>query len=173
MTVSGSLPPGAPVDGIGRLIEMARAAGVPGIIDTRDEWLRHGLESAPAIVKINEEELEGYMPEAPLLDAASHMRARGAGAVVVSRGAAGLVAVSEQGTFEARPPERQQGNPTGAGDATTAAIAAGLKRGMPWTDVLGEAVAVSAASVLHPLAGSFDAAAYRRLRGQVDVKQLA
>jgi 1-phosphofructokinase family hexose kinase len=173
MTVCGSLPPGAPVDGVGRLIETARAAGVPGIIDTRDEWLRHGVEGAPAIVKINEEELEGYMPGAPLLDAASDMRARGAGAVVVSRGAAGLVAVSEQGTFEARPPERQHGNPTGAGDAATAAIAAGLKRGMPWTEVLREAVAVAAASVLHPLAGSFDAAAYRRMRGRVDLKQLS
>ncbi len=113
------------------------------------------------------------MPGAPLLDAASDMRARGAGAVVVSRGAAGLVAVSEQGTFEARPPERQHGNPTGAGDAATAAIAAGLKRGMTWTEVLREAVAVAAASVLHPLAGSFDATAYRRMRGRVDVKQLS
>jgi tagatose 6-phosphate kinase len=173
MTVSGSLPPGAPADGVGRLVEMARAAGVPGIIDTRDDWLRHGVERAPAIVKVNEEELNGYMPGAALLEATSDMRARGAGAVVVSRGAAGLVAVSEQGIFEARPPERHQGNPTGAGDAATAAIAAGLTRGTSWAQVLADAVAVAAAAVLHPLAGSFDAAAYRRTRGQVEVRKLA
>jgi tagatose 6-phosphate kinase len=173
MTVSGSVPPGAPVDGLGRLVEMARAAGVPGIIDSRDEWLRHGVQGAPAIVKINEEELEGYLPGVPLLEAASEMRARGAGAVVVSRGEAGLVAVSEHGVFQARPPERVHGNPTGAGDATTAAIAAGLKRGMPWAEVLADAVALAAASVSHPLAGSFDAAAYGRMRERVDVQQLA
>lgn len=173
MTVSGSLPPGAPVDGVGRLVEIARAAGVPGIIDSRDEWLRHGVQGAPAIVKVNEEELEGYLPGVPLVEAASDMRARGAGTVVVSRGEAGLVAVSEHGIFEARPPERAEGNPTGAGDATTAAIAAGLKRGMPWADVLADAVALAAASVLHPLAGSFDAAAYRRMRGRVEAQKLA
>jgi tagatose 6-phosphate kinase len=81
--------------------------------------------------------------------------------------------VSEQGIFEARPPERVQGNPTGAGDATTAAIAAGLKRAMPWAEVLAEAVAVAAASVVHPLAGSFDPAAYRRMRGRVEVQKVA
>jgi tagatose 6-phosphate kinase len=173
MTVSGSLPPGAPVDGIGRLIGLARGAGVPGIVDSRDDWLRHAVDGAPAIVKVNEEELDGYLPGARLIEAASDMRNRGAGTVVVSRGAAGLVAVSEQGIFEARPPERVQGNPTGAGDATTAAIAAGLKRAMPWAEVLAEAVAVAAASVVHPLAGSFDPAAYRRMRGRVEVQKVA
>jgi tagatose 6-phosphate kinase len=152
---------------------MARASGVPGIIDSRDEWLRQGVRGAPAIVKVNEEELEGYLPAVSLIEAASDMRAQGAGTVIVSRGEAGLVAVSEHGVLEARPPERVKGNPTGAGDATTAAIAAGLKRGMPWSDVLADAVALAAASVLHPLAGSFEAAAYGRMRGRVEVKRLA
>ena len=173
MTLSGSLPPGAPVDGLRRVIDLARAAGVPGILDSRDEWLRHGIEGAPAIVKVNEEELDGFLPGMPLLEAASQMRVRGAGAVVVSRGAAGLVAVSEEGVVEARPPERLRGNPTGAGDAATAAIAAGLKRGTRWAEVLADAVAVAAATVVHPLAGSFDAAAYQRVRRRVEVRELA
>ena len=44
---------------------------------------------------------------------------------------------------------------------------------MPWADVLADAVALAAASVLHPLAGSFDAAAYRRMRGRVEAQKLA
>jgi tagatose 6-phosphate kinase len=44
---------------------------------------------------------------------------------------------------------------------------------MPWSDVLADAVALAAASVLHPLAGSFEAAAYGRMRGRVEVKRLA
>ena len=59
MALSGSLPPGAPPDGLRRLVELARGTGVPAIVDSRDEWLRHGVESAPAIVKVNQEELEG------------------------------------------------------------------------------------------------------------------
>lgn len=172
MTLSGSLPPGAPADGLRRLIELAHAAEVPAILDSREDWLRHGVEGAPAIVKVNEEELAGYAPGTPLLEAASRMRGRGAGAVVVSRGAAGVVAAIEQTVLEARPSQKLKGNPTGAGDSATAALAAGLKRGLPWPEMLTEAVALSAASVLHPLAGSFDAEAYQRLLGRVGIQEL-
>jgi hypothetical protein len=44
---------------------------------------------------------------------------------------------------------------------------------MAWAEVLADAVAVAAASVLHPLAGSFDAAAYQRTRGRVKVQKVA
>lgn len=172
MTLSGSLPPGAPAEGLRRLIELAHAAEVPAILDSRDDWLRHGVDGAPAIVKVNEEELAGYAPGTQLLAAASRMRGRGAGAVVVSRGAAGLVAATEQTLLEARPSQKLKGNPTGAGDSATAALAAGLKRRAPWPEMLTEAVALSAATVLHPLAGSFDAEAYQRLRGSVEVQEL-
>ncbi len=172
MTVSGSAPPGAPSDGLRRLVEMARDAGVPAILDSRDEWLREGVKGAPAVVKVNGEELEGYLPGAPPLEAAAHMRDRGAGAVVVSRGATGMVAVNEHEVLEARPPEALHGNPTGAGDAATAALAAGLKRGEAWPELLADAVALAGAAVLHPLAGSFDAAAYQDMRVRVYVRTL-
>jgi tagatose 6-phosphate kinase len=95
------------------------------------------------------------------------------GAVVVSRAEAGLLAVTADGALEARPPKRVVGNPTGAGDAATAALAAGVKRGTSWPELLAEAVAVSAAAVAHPLAGSFDEAVYRRVRGKVEVREWA
>lgn len=160
------------MDGLRRLIELAHKAGVPTILDSRDEWLRHGVEGAPAVVKVNEEELAGYLPETPPLEAAARMCARGVGTVVVSRGAAGMVAVNEQEILEARPPEQLQGNPTGAGDAATAALAAGLKRGKAWPELLADAVALAGAAVLHPLAGSFDAAAYRETRERVEVARI-
>jgi tagatose 6-phosphate kinase len=173
MALSGSLPPGAPPDGLRRLVDLARGAGVPAILDSREEWLRHGVEGAPAIVKVNREELEGYAPGLAPLDAAERVRSRGVGAVVVSRAEAGLLAVTADGALEARPPKRVVGNPTGAGDAATAALAAGVKRGTSWPELLAEAVAVSAAAVAHPLAGSFDEAVYRRVRGKVEVREWA
>ncbi|MDT3728623.1 PfkB family carbohydrate kinase [Streptomyces sp. DSM 41972] len=57
------------------------------------------------------------------------------------------------------PPERPAGNPTGAGDACVAALAAGLADGAPWGDVLREAVALSC-----PAAGDVDAAVHERFR---------
>ena len=47
-------------------------------------------------------------------------------------------------------PEPLRGNPTGAGDAVVAALAAGMSRGAAPAEVLAEAVAWSAAAVLHP-----------------------
>ncbi len=172
MTLSGSLPPGAPPEGFRRLVELGRDAGVRAILDTRDLGLVHGVEGAPAVVKVNEEELEGYAPGRPLREAAARMRERGADAVVVSRGAGGLVALTGDGAYEARPPERLTGNPTGAGDAATAMLAAGLSRGSGWSEVLADTVALSAAAVLYPLAGSFDPDAYRDIRARMQVSEL-
>lgn len=71
-----------------------------------------------------------------------------------------------------RTPEQLSGNPTGAGDACVAALAAGLAAGAPWPDTLREAVALSAAAVLCPVAGDFDGQTYHRLRTTVPVEEI-
>ncbi len=62
-------------------------------------------------------------------------------------------------------------NPTGAGDACTAAIAAGLAAGLPWPEMLATAGAWSAAAVLTPVAGDVDAADVARLGPRVRVEE--
>jgi tagatose 6-phosphate kinase len=47
---------------------------------------------------------------------------------------------------------------------------AAIATGTTWPDRLADAVALSAAAVVAPLAGSFDAAAYGRYREQVAVR---
>lgn len=107
-------------------------------------------------------------PGAPTesLRAAQRLRRAGADAVVVSLGADGLLGVTGEECWVARPPEAVRGNPTGAGDAVVAALAAGLVAGAPWPDRLADAAALSAAAVHAPVAGSFDAAAYARYRAE-------
>jgi fructose-1-phosphate kinase PfkB-like protein len=53
VTVSGSLPPGAPGDGIAQLVAVSRAAGVPIGVDCSGEALRHALSERPTLVKLN------------------------------------------------------------------------------------------------------------------------
>jgi tagatose 6-phosphate kinase len=65
-----------------------------------------------------------------------------------------------------------RGNPTGAGDAAVAALAAGLAAGVTWPERLAGAAALSAAAVHAPAAGDFDAAAYRRYRELVRAEAL-
>jgi tagatose 6-phosphate kinase len=163
VVLAGSLPPGVPVDGYAIL---GAASGAPVLLDTSGPALRAGLAAHPAVVKPNRDEL------AEIADSPSALRAKGAGAVVVSAGADGLVAVAGEGSWRARPAERVAGNPTGAGDAVVAALAAGLATGDPWPDRLRDAVALSAATVLHPVAGAFDADAYARFRPTVTVEEI-
>jgi tagatose 6-phosphate kinase len=92
---------------------------------------------------------------------------QGAGAIVISRGSDGLLAVTEEGVWQEAPPERLGGNPTGSEDAAGVALVAGIADGSPRPQRLADAVARSAAAVYSPAAGSFDLDAYRRHRGEV------
>jgi len=162
VVLSGSLPPGVPSDAYAELIRVARATGVRVVLDASGEALTHALDAGPELVKINAEELAGHAPGADDLAGAAQMRREGAGAVVISRGHEGLLALTDEGAWRMAPPERVCGNPTGAGDAAGAALTVGMLDDSPWPQRLVDAVALSAAAVRAPLAGSFDPDAYRR-----------
>ena len=90
---------------------------------------------------------------------------------MVSRGADGMTAFTADGAWRAAPPERVAGNPTGAGDAAAAALAAGAVAGAPWPERLRDAVALSASAVTQPTAGSVDLAYYRGLLHRIVVER--
>ena len=56
VTFSGSLPPGVPLDFYRQMIEIAREADVPAILDSSGAALRLGVQSQPTLVKPNEKE---------------------------------------------------------------------------------------------------------------------
>lgn len=173
LVLSGSLPPGVPPEALAELAD-ART-----IVDTTGEALRLAAPRAWA-VKPNAEELAALTGTSDPVEGA---RLLGARTVVVSLGADGLMAVSGDAVCRVAAPEVVSGNPTGAGDAVVAALAAGLAHargavvtapvagdavvtglGTPWPELLQDAAALSAAAVLSPVAGSYDAAAYERFR---------
>lgn len=167
VVLSGSLPPGLPDDAYAQLI---RATSTPVILDTSGPPLLAGIAARPSVVTPNVHELT----EATGLDdpaaAARALLDRGAHAVVATLGPDGLVAVTHEGSWRVRVPEELHGNPTGAGDACVAALAAG--QALEWPDRLAEAVAVSAAAVPCPLAGDIDPDTHARLRPAITVEAL-
>ena len=167
VVLSGSVPPGVPDHGYAELIALARRQGLPVLLDASDAHLRAGLAAGPAIVKINAAELAGIGHGGDPLHAAQRLRESGPEAVVVTLGPGGLVAATPDGSWRCAAPDGVRGNPTGAGDAAAAALIAGLLAGTPWPERLADAVALSAAAVAAPLAGSFDADLYARLRGRI------
>jgi tagatose 6-phosphate kinase len=182
VTLSGSLPPGLPLDAYADLIALARRADVPTVLDTSGPALRTGLRARPTIVKPNAAELADLLtePAANALrpsesdeDLVALVRDLGAEVVVVSRGERGLLAVHGAHSWAAAPPERIDGNPTGAGDACVAALARGLRDRIGWPELLADAVALSAAAVAVPIAGAFDVDLYRRIRPLVQAEPRA
>jgi len=167
VVLSGSLPPGLPPDTYAALAGRAAAAGVPVVLDADGPALRHGASAGPAIAKPNLAELAAAVRRpvsgrAATARAAGELRDAGAGAVVVSLGHDGLLAVTGDGTWHAAPAGRVAGNPTGAGDAVVAGLAHGLVLGRPWAERLRHAAALGTAAVAAPAAGQFAVADYER-----------
>ncbi len=164
VVVSGSLPPGVPSNAYQQLIYAANDAGVPALLDAEGEALALGVRAQPTVVKINRLELLRTTGQHEIEAGAQALRAGGAPVVIVTDGPAGLSCFTDDGVLRAAPPEVMTGNPTGAGDAASAALAAGLIRNAPWPERLADAAALSAAAVSAPQAGSFDHQVYERLR---------
>ncbi|MEW1656910.1 1-phosphofructokinase family hexose kinase [Streptomyces sp. NPDC093707] len=169
VALCGSLPPGVPVDVYARLTRAARTAGVPVLLDTSGEPLRRGLAARPDLAKPNADELAALTGSTEPLRAARDARRRGAHAVAASLGPDGMLAVTADGAWQAAPPHRFAGNPTGAGDSAVAGLLSGLVEELPWPDRLSRAVALSAATVRATAAGEFDAATYEDLLPRVVV----
>ena len=171
LVLSGKLPRGLAEDAYAELIALADGFGARAILDTEGAPLLAALASGPAIVKPNAHELLDATGLTDPRAAALELLARGAQAVVSSNGPEGLSALTADGTWTARPPRIDGGNPTGAGDASVAALAIGLADGSPWPDMLADAAALSAATVLTDRAGVFDAGAYRRFRPEINARR--
>ncbi|MEU6301368.1 1-phosphofructokinase family hexose kinase [Streptomyces chartreusis] len=169
VALCGSLPPGVPVGAYAGLIRSAKAAEVPVLLDTSGEALRRGVAARPDIIKPNTDELAELTGSHDPLRATQDARRRGARTVVASLGESGLLAVAPEGRWQATPPTRLHGNPTGAGDAAVAGLLSGLVEKLPWPDRLTRATALSAATVVSPTAGEFDRATYEEFLNRVAV----
>jgi tagatose 6-phosphate kinase len=131
LTLCGSLPPGLPDDYYARLIDCARGAGVPALLDTSGRALQPGVAAKPLVVKPNREEAAQLIGR-PVRDAhdavtaAEAVRALGASAVALTLGAEGAILVTDGGAWHGRVAVTEGVSPVGSGDAFLAGLLAGL-----------------------------------------------
>lgn len=188
LTVSGSLPPGTDPDFVRRVTVRAHEAGLRVVLDVSGTHLTRALGAAPDLVKPNRLEAavtlaglgRGEVPS--VRGAARAFVAAGARSALVSDGTDGLVLVHDDVALHAYLRRPVSGNPTGAGDALTAALAAeladhrhagGLPQGRDaWAAALRRGVAWSAAAVLQPVAGSVDPDDVDRLLPAVEIEEI-
>ena len=175
LAVSGSTPPGTGDGDLSALVRSAVELGAAVVADTSGPGLLEVAAAGPACLKPNEEELLAATGAADVLTGARSLLARGAEAVLVSRGADGVLLVTGEEHWAARPAETLTGNPTGAGDAAVAALAVALADGARGADLsahLGEVVALSGAAVLRPTAGEVDLEAYARMLPTIQTEEI-
>lgn len=177
LACSGSLPPGAPVDGYGQLVELAHRGGIRALVDTAPVALRASLASGPDLVSPNLQEAEGAISGVSgwvLADAETDVRERataaaltlcelGARAAAVTAGADG-VALVIAGSRRVRwvPTTRVDVvSAVGAGDAFVAGVLLAIEESAPnapvdWTEAVMRGVATATASCEQLRAGGVD-----------------
>jgi 1-phosphofructokinase family hexose kinase len=164
LTISGSLPRGAPEEGYRDLVREARASGVRVALDSEGERLRLALEAEPDVVKVNAVEVEGLLGvptqrRDDAIAAASKLRAMAGGhghAGVVTRGAEGVVLAAPDGSlFEGKLYVRGR-YPVGSGDAFLAGLVTSLDREEGWHAALCSALGAATANAELPGAGRLD-----------------
>lgn len=155
VVASGSLPPGAPVNFYQQVALVCRDLGVPMVLDTSGNGLRH-ITSGVYLLKASVRELRecagrDLHTESEQLDAAREIiDCRRAQAVVVSLGAKGALLATAQEClrFPAIPMRALSG--VGAGDAMVAAITVGLSRDWSLHESVRYGIAAGAAMLMTP-----------------------
>jgi tagatose 6-phosphate kinase len=178
VVVAGSLPPGAPIDGYGRLAALASAAGARAAVDAGGAVLAATLAAHPWLVKVNAREAAEATgipaPDEPgALVAARALQARGAAVALVTRGTAGAVLLDDAGaTWRTGPPPERGPYVVGSGDALLAGLAAALAAGHPLPEAARRGAAAACANALRPGQGELDPGDADRVLQRISVERL-
>jgi 6-phosphofructokinase 2 len=156
LVASGRLPPGVPADFYGRVAKLAKEQKTRLIIDTSGEALRLSVDEGVFLIKPNLREFaeltgRDRVDELQEEHLAQELVSTGkCETVVVSLGAAGVLAASAEGTERVRAPLVPKKSKVGAGDSTVAGIVLTLARGKSWQEAVRFGVAAGAAAVMTP-----------------------
>jgi 1-phosphofructokinase family hexose kinase len=180
LTISGSMPRGAPDEGYRDLIAEAHGAGVRVALDAEGSRLRAALSAAPDVVKLNVAEAGGLLgvPTARSDDsraAASKIRDMAGGdghAGIVTRGSEGVVLAAPDGALYEGILYVRGRYPVGSGDSFLAGLVTALDRGAGWENALRLALGAGAANAELPGAAKLDPARAAGLAEQADVRLL-
>lgn len=164
VVLSGSLPPGSPVDWYADLVRSLRDTGARVAVDTSEApllaLLSAGRDAAPQLLKPNAEELaqlagtseaQLLADPAAMLAAVERLHERGVAEVLLTLGGDGAVLSTADGElWSAEPPAITVRSTVGAGDCSLAGYLLASLAGAPPAERLRAAVAYGAASASLP-----------------------
>ena len=177
VALSGSLPPGVTTDQWVQQVEALGSTGSRVLVDTSGETLRAALGLKPDLVKANGDEFSAALglrvdSAESAVTAARAVVDRGPQNAMITLGASGAVAVTQDGTYVAAPPRIHALCDVGSGDALLAGVAVSIARGQGFAEGLRLGVAVAAANTLTLGAGFYKPNDLQMLLPQVQLTRL-
>ncbi len=151
--LAGSIPPGVDVSVYQEMTQRIKQLGGDVVLDTSGEALRQGVQAQPKLVKPNLFELSQLVGKQianlqEILDNPTITHDVGAEFVAISAGDKGALLTDGENTAICLPPEIQEANPVGAGDAMVAGLSFALYHGYDLEQALMLGVACGTASAM-------------------------
>ena len=170
----GSAPDAMAAELVPELLTLARARGLPTLLDSSGEGLKQGVTAAPRIIKVNLAEAAALLRRElaasdEQIAAVDELRQWGSDWAVLTLGERGALFSAGDSRWSAAPPKVAAINPIGCGDAMTAGLMAGLIRDLPFQECFRLGMAAAAANTLTWDACRFDAAAVEVLLPEIEM----
>jgi len=177
LIISGSIPPGVPIDIYKRIITKANRLGVKSFLDSDGEPFSRGLDAKPFLVKPNRYELGRALNREiknvkDVIEGAREIQKKGIEVVVVSGGKKDIICLYKDSLFKISPPHVPVQSTIGAGDALSGGIAYSLALGSSLEGALRLGVAAGSAKVMMPGTKLFSNSLVKSLFKKVKVTRL-
>jgi len=175
--LTGSLPPGVPLETYQTLATKLRNQGGRAAVDAYGATLTAVLDAHPHLLRINLYVLEQYVKQRldsveAVASAARELQRRGSELVCVSMADQGAVLTDTDNTYFCPVPRVHVHSTVASGDALMAGLVAGDARGDNHRQMLHRAVACGTATAAHPGTELFDPEELERLFDEIQVKTL-
>jgi 6-phosphofructokinase 2 len=153
--LTGSLPPGVPLDTYARLAQRLKSGGAKAVVDAKPDILKLALEVAPFLIKPNRLELEMLvgrsLPQVgDVVREARALQRSGVTHVCVSLGAGGALMVDAEHAYYATAPTVTVRSTVGAGDSLLAGVVAAFAGGRSAQEALRLGVACGSGTATKP-----------------------
>lgn len=178
VVLAGSLPPGAPMDGYARLVNLAGRSGARTVVDADRDVLDAALTARPWLVKVNAREAAvatgiDATDEGAVVAAAHAISARTGHAVLITRGQNGAILLTETSeVWRVGPPPEFGLFPVGSGDSLLAGLIVALASGFALPEAARRGGAVGAANALVPGQGEFDPVDAARMLSHTSLERI-
>lgn len=180
ISISGSLPKGAPTDFYNQVLDLAKLKQIPVVLDTSGDSLLAAVQhdNKPFLNKPNAEEVAGLLGISEIKNVTELKTSLQSEllcdipVIVVSLGSDGALVKAEEKIYKVDIPKIEVTNPVGSGDATVAGLVSGIYHGQPLTDYLKKAMVLGMLNAQEETTGHVNLAHYDDFYRQIRVYEV-